>query len=128
MTLNRCYDLALVVAGNGERAQGHALVDLYIVADDGRLAYDHARAVVNEQAAAHRRTGMQVDAGNRVGVFAHDARNERDTAQVKLVGYAVHGYGVNGRVAVDDFLGVGRRRVTGHGRLDIQVKRVPQAG
>src|SRR5262245_31316863 len=46
----------------GQRAQGHALVDLDVVADLGGLADDHTGAVVDEQAMAELCPGVDVDA------------------------------------------------------------------
>ncbi len=44
-------------------AEGHALIDRYVVTDLGRLADDHTHAVVDEQAAADARARMDLDAG-----------------------------------------------------------------
>ena len=56
-----------------QRADGDALVNLHIVADDGGLAHYDAGAVVNKEVPANRGAGMDVDAGLAVCVFRHDA-------------------------------------------------------
>ena len=70
-------DLAgLCVAGKGSSAQGDALVELHAVADLGRLADDHARAVIDEESPADRGPGVDVDARLAVCVFGHHSRNQ----------------------------------------------------
>src|SRR5574340_888006 len=50
--------LAVLLAG---AAESHTLVERHIVADDGRLAYDDAHAVIDEEAIADHRAGMDLD-------------------------------------------------------------------
>ncbi len=52
--------LAVLLAGAAER---DALVEGYVVADDRSFTDDHAHAVIDEEAAADLRAGMNLDAG-----------------------------------------------------------------
>ena len=54
--------LASLLAG---AAQRHALVEHHVVADLGRLADDDAHAVVDEEALADLRAGVNLDAGDQ---------------------------------------------------------------
>ena len=67
---------ALAAAGR-QRAQRDALVQLHVVADDGRLADDHAGAVVDAEVLADSRPRRDVDARARMRQLAHDARDDR---------------------------------------------------
>src|SRR5690606_21440273 len=68
--------LAGFVGGEALGAEGYGLVDAHVVADDGRLANDHARAVVDEEAVADLCAGVDVDTGGGVGYFRADARQQ----------------------------------------------------
>ena len=74
--------LALLLAG---AAQGHALVEQNVVADFGGLADHHAHAVVDEEPAADRRAGMDLDA--RQG--AAELRNERGPETCSRIVYSL---------------------------------------
>ena len=54
-------------------AQGDALVERDVVADDRGLADDDAHAVIDEEAAADLRAGMNLDAGDQAGDLRQDA-------------------------------------------------------
>lgn len=84
------------------RAKGHSLVERDVAADDGGLADDNSRAVVDTEVVADGGAGMDVDARLRVGKLGDDAWKDRDGELVKLVGDAVVGYGVDHGVAEDD--------------------------
>jgi len=56
--------LAVPLAGAAER---DALVESDVAADDGGFADDNAGGVIDEEAAAEQRTGMDVDAGEEAG-------------------------------------------------------------
>ena len=53
------FALQALAAPGGQCAQGHALVDLYMVADDGGLTHNDAGAVVNEEILADGGAGME---------------------------------------------------------------------
>jgi len=65
------------------RAQGDPLVDANRVADAGGLADDDARAVIDEEGRADGGTGVDVDAGARVGVLGHHAGHEQRPSRSK---------------------------------------------
>src|SRR5262249_17367343 len=66
------------IALQAERAEGHALIDLDVIADAGGLTDDDAGAVVDEEGLADGRAGVDVDARYRVRVLGHDPRQHRD--------------------------------------------------
>ena len=47
----------------GRAAQDHTLVHQHVLTDFGRLADDHAHAVIDEEAPADFRSGMNLNAG-----------------------------------------------------------------
>ena len=65
--------LAVALAGS---AQGDALIEGDVAADDGGFADDDAGGVVDEEAAAEQRAGMDVDAGEEAGDLRENARGE----------------------------------------------------
>ena len=67
---------------HAEGAQGDALVDLDVVADDGRFSDDDSGTVIDEKLVADGRAGMDVYASLVVNVLAHDARQQWDIALV----------------------------------------------
>jgi len=75
-------------------AERHALIEQAVVADLGRLADDDAGAVVDDEAAADRRAGVDLDPGPELRPLRHGAGNEKAAAAVKPVRDTV----VNGRV------------------------------
>ena len=93
-----------VAVARAERAERHALIELDVVADDRRLADDDAGAVVDEEVFADLGAGVDVDAGRAVGIFAHDARDERHAALIQLVRDAVDEDGIQTGVGEDDLL------------------------
>ena len=94
-----------------QRAQRHALVDAHAVADQRGLADDDAGAVVDEERLADGRAGVDVDAGARVGVLGQHARHHLGAVAQQPVRDAVDRDGVQARVAGDDLVDAGRRRV-----------------
>jgi hypothetical protein len=104
--------------GDRQGAQGDALVELHVVADDGRLADDDAGAVVDDHGVAQRRAGVDVDAGPLVRPFGQHARQERHAQFVEAVGDAVDGDGEEAGVGQDhlvDALGRGVAALDGRG-------------
>lgn len=63
--------LARLIAGS---AQGDALVEGAIVADDGGLANDDAHGMVDEEVPADMRGGVNFDTGYMAGYLRHDTR------------------------------------------------------
>src|SRR5215217_1355606 len=88
VVLNR--GVALLV-GQGllhhEGAQRDALIDGHVVADDGRLADDDARPMVDDEAAADGGARVDVHAGALVGVLGEQARQQREAEPVQRVGH-----------------------------------------
>lgn len=69
MALNRLKPPSL---GQGQGAKGHPLVKPDIVSDDAGLSDDDSCPMVDEEAFADFRTGMNVDSGQGVGIFTDD--------------------------------------------------------
>ena len=87
------------------RAERDALIKLHVPADDGRLADDDARSVVDVESRTDRGARVNVDAGLAVGVFRYDARQHRNVQPVHHVREPVYHNGVEARIAQDHFLG-----------------------
>ncbi len=119
----------LLVLREGERAERDALVEFHVASDHGGLADHDARAVVNEEMLADRRAGMDVDARLRVGVFAHDARDDRHLQLVELVGEAVHrGDGVEAGIGHHHLHAARRGGITLVGGCDVGLQQAAHLG
>ena len=97
---------------DAQRAQRNALINLHIVADDGRLAHNNARAVVDAERVADLRARVNVDARFAVGVLGEKARQNGDVLLEKLVRQPIHYNGVEARVRDNHFLNRFGRGVT----------------
>ena len=95
--------LRMVPIPGGQGAQGHALVELYPIADDRGLTHHDARAVVDEEVIANLRAGMDVDARVAVGVLGHHPGQDGDLHFVKLVGYPIYQDGKQAGIGKQDF-------------------------
>ena len=76
---------ARLVGGEAARAERHGLVQAHSLADHAGLADDDAGTVVDEEAAADLRPGMDIDAGERMGDLADGAREEPGAELVQRV-------------------------------------------
>ena len=121
-------DVAVLVAGEAQGAERHALVDLHPVADVGRLADDDARAVVDEEPPADRGAGVDVDARLAVGVLGHHPRDQRHAQLEQLVRDPEDGDRREAGVAEEDLVEVLRGGVAVEGRLDVLGQDLPQLG
>ena len=74
MTLRSAKTLS---AAGGQTAKGHALIDLYVLTDDGGFTDDDTGTMVNKEVAADGCAGMDVNTGDAVGIFGHDAGQQR---------------------------------------------------
>ena len=92
MALGPADQSASLILGEREGAQRDALIELDVVADLRGLADDYAGGVIDEEVPADGRAGVDVHAGDAVGPFGHDARNERHAELVQLVREAIHGH------------------------------------
>jgi len=61
----------------GQCAQGHALVDFHVIADSVVSPITTPGAVIDKKSTAQLRAGMDIDPGQAVRVFGHDARQQR---------------------------------------------------
>jgi len=119
---------ALLVLDEAGPAQGHSLVDPYPVADDGRLADDHAGGVVDEEVLSDGRPGVDVAAGDRVGVLGEHPGQERYFEYLQFVGQPEDGHRPQPGVAENDLFQVLGRRVAVVGCLDIARQQAAQFG
>ena len=98
----RGMSLADILARAAER---HALIQQTVVADLGRLADDDAGAVVDDEAAADRRAGVNFDAGPELRPLGHGAGDEKAAMAVKPVRDAVIDRCVQAVIQQDDLNG-----------------------
>ena len=83
-------------------AQGDALVEEHVVADDGGFADDDARAVVDDQAASDRRAGVDLHAGPDPGPLGDQPGKEAEPPAVEPMGEAVVEEGVDAGIEEED--------------------------
>ena len=121
-------DVAALVLGEAEGAEGDALVNLDLVAEHGGLADDHAGAMVDEEAVADGGAGVDVDAGDGVGVLAHDAGDQRHLGLVQQMGQALDGDRLEAGIGDDDLVLAFGGGVAVHGRLNVGLEDFPQLG
>ena len=98
MTFGAPDHAAARVAGDRDRAQGDALIELHVIADHGGLADDGAGRVIEEERPADLGAGMDVGAGLGVGPFGHDPRHHRHAELMERVGDAVDAHGQQARM------------------------------
>jgi hypothetical protein len=84
-------------------AECHTLQDVAVVADLRRLADDNAHAVVDEQAFAYRRAGMDLDARDEAAEVGDRAGDDGQAGLVKSVRHAVQLAGVEAGIRKHDF-------------------------
>ncbi len=100
--------LAGVLAGTAER---NTVVNRAVVADLGGLADDDAHAVVDEQALADLRAGMDLDAGHMPRKLRESTREEKVLVLIEPVCLAVVKQSVEALIEEDDLERGARRRV-----------------
>jgi len=120
--------IAVLVKGEGACAQRHALIHLDPVADGGCLTDDNTGTVVNEEAFADLRAGMDVDTGALVGIFAHDAGDNGDALLIEHMGKAVDGDGLDEGIGQQNFLAVAHGGVSLKGGTDVEVEHLADLG
>ena len=84
-------------------AEGHALIEGNVVADDRRFSDDNAHAMVNEQAFANLGAGMDLDAREEAGNGGNDAGRDKPLMLVEEVGQAMGPDGMKAGIAKQDF-------------------------
>ena len=109
-------------------AQGDALIEFYPFADVGRLADNHARAVIDEKILADIRAGMDVDARLAVRPLGHHARYERHGKLVQQMGQPVNGDGLQARIAENHFVQRLAGRIAGISGLDVHCQNFAKVG
>ena len=75
-----------------------------MAADGGGLADDDAGAVVDEEMRSDGGAGMDVDAGDTVGIFGHHAGENGDAHGIELVGDAEDADGFKRRIGQHDLV------------------------
>ena len=110
MAVDALDGVALCVEREALGAEGDALVELHVVAEDAGGADDNACAMVDGEVAADGGGRVYVDSRLAMGHLGDDARDEGYAQEVQLMGYAVVADGAYGRVAADDLaIGSGGR-------------------
>ena len=84
-------------------AQGDALIDRAVVADLGGLADDDADAMIDEQAAADLRAGMDVDRRQDAPEMRHEPAREMPAAPPEPMAKPMEQQHLEPGVAEDDF-------------------------
>ena len=84
--------------------------------------------MVDEEAGADGRAGVDVDTGAAVGVFGHDPRDERRIPQIKFMGEPVGGDGCHARVAEYDLVMALGRGIPVVGRFHVAHEQLSDPG
>jgi len=91
------------VGGEGFSAEGDALIELDVPADDGGFTDDDAGAVIGEEVFTDGGAGMDVNTGLVMGVLGHDARDEGDVKAIEDMSETLDGDGEEAGIADDGF-------------------------
>ena len=92
---------------------------MHVVADLGGLADHHAHAVVDEEAAADRRAGMDLDAGEEAAELRDEAAAQLPVAPPEPVRQAMENQGMQPGIAEYDLQPRSCGRIALEDRLDI---------
>lgn len=84
-------------------AEGHALIEGDVVADDCRFADDDAHAMVDKQAFTNLGAGMDFDARKEAGNSGNDTGRDKPLMLIEKVGQAMGPDGMKARIAKQDF-------------------------
>ena len=122
MALTALHQVAVFVLLEALGAQGHALIQLYMMANVAGLADYHAGTVVDEEIFTNVRAGMDVDTRQLMGVFGHHAGDHWQAQFKQTVGQTEDGNGFKSRVRQHNFLTGTGRRVALVGSLDIGIQ------
>ena len=117
-----------LTAPGGQRAQGHTLVNLYIVADNGGFTDNDACTVVNEEVLADSCAGVDVDTGDAVRMLGHNSRQHRYIQKIQFVSQTVDSDGIQTGVGENDLCHTGGGGVAVIGRLQIGLHHSPNLG
>ena len=79
--------------------EGYALIEGYVVADDRCLTDDDSHAMVDEEAAANLRSGMDFDSRKEAGDGGNNPGSDEPLMPVEAVSQAVSPNGVKAGVA-----------------------------
>ncbi len=124
MALDALDGVAVFIEREAFCAQRHTLIQLDVGADGARFADYHARAVVDEKAAADGRARVDVYACVPVRVFRHNAREDGHAACVDVVRDAEYTHGLQGRITQHDFFDRFCGRVSLKGGLNVVAQQI----
>ena len=93
-----------LAASCGKGAEGYALVNLHVLADDSSFANHDAGAMIDKKVFADGGSRVNVDARSGVRVFGHQSRKHWNMQKVKFVGDAEDGGRHEAGVSEDDFV------------------------
>ena len=108
--------LAVALAG---AAQRDALVHGHVAAHDGGFADHHAGGVIDEQAPAEQRAGMDVDAGEEAAHLRENARRQAQVVAPEPVRNAMNPHRPKARIAEQHFEPRARSRIALHHGADV---------
>ena len=99
--------------------EGDTLVKGHMVGDHAGLSNHHACAMIDEEAWADPRPGMNMIAGAAMGPFCHHAWDQRDAERMQTVGESINRDRLEAGIAKDNLVGPMRGRIAVKCRLDI---------
>jgi hypothetical protein len=102
------------IDGRRDAAERHVMVERHVVAHLGGLADDHAQPMVDEQALADPRAGMDLDAGQDAAEIRHEPGHQLKSQLPQPVRQPVEHHGVEAGIGEDDLKLRARSRVALH--------------
>ena len=114
-----------LTATGGKSAKGHTLIELYIITDNGGFTHHNAGTVVNEEILTDSCTGVNVDAGNAVGMLSHNSGKHRHVQGIQHMSKPVHSNGKQTGICKNNLRHIRCCRVTLIGGLQIRLHHRP---
>jgi hypothetical protein len=102
-----------------EGSQRDAVIERDAAPDGGCFSDDHTRAVIDEKRFANGSAGVNVDAGMTVRGFRHHARDVGDFQTIEPMRQALHGNGLDARIAEQHLLQTRGGGVAAVGGVDV---------
>ena len=104
MALDPLDQSPVLADGEALGSERDVLVELYPLADGGRLSDYDTGAVVDEEIISDGCTGVDVNSGEAMSILRHDTRQQRDALPIEDVRQPVSADRGKGRVAENDFI------------------------
>ena len=92
------------ISGYGKRAKGDTLINANVFANSRGLTDNHTGSMIDHKALTYLGTGMNVDAGDTMGILGHNARQQWHAAFKQLMGDPVNRNGKDTWIAKNNLI------------------------